>query len=172
MSKTISIQIIKKRKMKKSLNKNGSETTFLSYKKDISVEVTLLDTATDLISKVDDIVRTVQKCTEVGRNDQSACEGNFVSLQVTECNLENEVVKYLGGECKFTIDHYGIDLILDAAINGAYIPNKAGTDVLRTPADAITGWTATLNPTSGEPWLWRKHINFVPSHSNMCRKVA
>lgn len=65
------------------------------------------------------------------------------------------MVKYLGGECKFTIDHYGIDLIEDAAMNGAYIPNKAGTDVLRTPATAITNWDATVG--DGEPWIWKKN---------------
>jgi len=59
--------------------------------------------------------------------------------------LEDELVKYLGGEIKFEIDHYGIDLIEAAAISsdGALSTTGNGT------------WTAT--PTSGQEWLWKKY---------------
>lgn len=78
----------------------------------------------------------------------------LISPKVTDLgiNLENEVVKFLGGECKFTIDHYGMDLIVDAAINGAFTTDST---TKATPATAIASWTAT--PSDGEPWLWRKH---------------
>jgi hypothetical protein len=64
-------------------------------------------------------------------------------------NLENELVKFLGGEVKFTIDHHGIDLLDDASINGVYVNN-----VLQTPAPAITAWSATM--TAGQEWVWKK----------------
>lgn len=56
-------------------------------------------------------------------------------------DLEQEVVKYLGHEIKFTIDQVGLDLIDEAA---------AGSGA----ADACTSWDATLR--NGEPWIWRK----------------
>lgn len=56
-------------------------------------------------------------------------------------DLEQEVVKYLGHEIKFTIDQTGLDLIDEAA---------AGAN----SASAPTTWDATLR--SGEPWIWRK----------------
>jgi len=57
-------------------------------------------------------------------------------------DLESELVKYLGGEVKFTIDQVGLDMIDDAA---------AGAEA----ATAITTWDA--RPGLGEPWLWKKH---------------
>lgn len=57
-------------------------------------------------------------------------------------NLEDQIVKYLGGEIKFAIDHYGIDLMYNASIAS-------------TAADAIGGWTGT--PSSGEEWIWKKY---------------
>lgn len=57
-------------------------------------------------------------------------------------NLEDEMVKYLGGEVKFEIDHFGIDMIATAAESA-------------DAADPITNWAA--NPTSGQEWLWKKY---------------
>ncbi len=57
-------------------------------------------------------------------------------------DLENELVKYLGGELKFTIDQRGLQDIDDAA---------ASTDA----AAAVTDWDARMS--QGEPWLWKKH---------------
>jgi hypothetical protein len=65
-----------------------------------------------------------------------------LGLQVTGCNLENEVVKYLGGEARWTVDHYGIDLMDDAS----YGSGAAAT---------ITAWNAVVG--SGKEWLWIKH---------------
>lgn len=75
-------------------------------------------------------------------------------LKAHGINLESEVVKYLGNEVKWTIDHYGIDLIVDAATNGAYLNNADGTAILRSPAAAITAWDADVG--EGEPWIWKK----------------
>lgn len=69
----------------------------------------------------------------------------LLGLQVTELhglNLENELVKYLGGEIKFTIDHYGIDLITAAAEDTT---NSAGYIGSRT-----------LTPGSGDQWVFKK----------------
>lgn len=57
-------------------------------------------------------------------------------------SLESELVKFLGGEIKFSIDHYGIDLIANAAesVNAA------------TP---IGSWSGA--PVSGQEWLWKKY---------------
>jgi len=56
--------------------------------------------------------------------------------------LESELVKFLGGEIKFEIDHLGIDVIREAA-EGANAATAVGT------------WTAT--PTDGQEWLWKKY---------------
>ena len=56
--------------------------------------------------------------------------------------LEDEVVKYLGGEIKFEIDHYGIDLI-EAAALGA------------NAASPIGAWSATVG--DGQEWFWVKY---------------
>lgn len=53
-------------------------------------------------------------------------------------------------ECKFTIDHYGIDLIDGAARDGVIVN---GTTY--TPADAPTDWDATIE--SGQEWVWKKN---------------
>ncbi len=57
-------------------------------------------------------------------------------------NLESEIVKYLGGEIKFTIDQYGLDLIDEAS-------TSAGS------ATDPTDWDAQVQ--SGQEWLWKKH---------------
>jgi hypothetical protein len=67
--------------------------------------------------------------------------------------LEDELVKYLGGEIKFEIDHYGIEQITTAAES--------------VDAAATFGtWTAT--PTNGQEWLWKKYelIDRIESGSN------
>jgi len=56
-------------------------------------------------------------------------------------DLESELVKYLGGEVKFTVDQVGLDMIDDAA---------ASVDA----AEGITDWDA--RPGLGEPWIWKK----------------
>lgn len=57
-------------------------------------------------------------------------------------NLENELVKYLGNEVRWTIDQYGLNMMDDAA-------QSAGA------ASAITAWNAKIG--SGQEWLWKKH---------------
>lgn len=63
-------------------------------------------------------------------------------------NLEDELVKYLGGEVKFTMDHLGIDLMYEAA---------SGADAATTPG------TYTAAPSTGEAWVWKKYqfLDFV-----------
>ena len=63
-------------------------------------------------------------------------------------NLEDELVKYLGGEVKFTMDHMGIDLLNDAASN-ALAATSPGT------------YTAT--PGANQEWIWKKYqfLDFV-----------
>ena len=56
-------------------------------------------------------------------------------------DLENEMIKYLGNEVKFTIDQYGIDL-MDAASLGA------------GAATAVGNWNAGIR--SGQEWVWKK----------------
>jgi Major capsid protein Gp23 len=69
-------------------------------------------------------------------------------------NLEDELVKYLGGEVKFTMDHLGIDLMNKAAHNT--LPGQIA-DAATTPG------TYTATPTTGETWVWKKYefIDFV-----------
>ena len=63
-------------------------------------------------------------------------------------NLEDELVKYLGGEVKFTMDHMGIDLLNDAA-SGALAATSPGT------------YSAT--PGANQEWIWKKYqfLDFV-----------
>jgi hypothetical protein len=56
--------------------------------------------------------------------------------------LEDEVVKFLGGEIKFELDHLGIDMMLDAAQSAE-------------AAAPIGNWSATVD--SGQEWLWKKY---------------
>jgi hypothetical protein len=70
--------------------------------------------------------------------------GAHIDLQKAHgIDLENELVKYLGNEVKFTIDQVGLDMIDDAAIaaNGG--------------ADQCTAWNAKIG--TGQEWLWKKH---------------
>lgn len=69
-------------------------------------------------------------------------------------SLEDEMVKYLGGEVKFTQDHLGIDLMVAAAKTTA------------TAAAANGAFTAT--PTTGETWIWKKFqfMDFVEKANN------
>lgn len=63
-------------------------------------------------------------------------------------NLEDELVKYLGGEVKFTMDHLGIDLMYAAA---------GATGAATSPG------TYTAAPSTGEAWVWKKYqfLDFV-----------
>ena len=63
-------------------------------------------------------------------------------------NLEDELVKYLGGEVKFTMDHLGVDLINTAS---------------QTAAAATSPGTYTATPSTGEAWVWKKYqfLDFV-----------
>jgi hypothetical protein len=67
--------------------------------------------------------------------------------------LEDELVKYLGGEIKFEIDHYGIEQITDAA-EGANAADPFGT--------------LSLTVGSGQEWLWKKYhlLDFIEKGSN------
>ena len=76
--------------------------------------------------------------------------GAAIDLQKAHgISLENEVVKFLGGEVRFTIDHFGIDMIDKASLDGVYVNN-----VLQTPATGVANWDATVG--SGQEWVWVK----------------
>ncbi len=69
-------------------------------------------------------------------------------------NLEDELVKYLGGEVKFTMDHLGIDLMLQASQNT--LPGQTGTSLATGGAlglPATDNGTYTAAPTTGETWV-------------------
>lgn len=70
-------------------------------------------------------------------------------------DLESEIVKLLGGEVKFSMDHYGIDRIY-----------QAGTD---TYYGAGTIPTFAANPGSGQEFVWRKYqfIDYLLNGSNL-----
>jgi hypothetical protein len=72
-------------------------------------------------------------------------------------NLEDELVKYLGGEVKFTMDHLGIDLMYAAAQSTAPVAAYNNTFAATSPG------TYTATPTTGETWVWKKYqfIDFV-----------
>ena len=57
-------------------------------------------------------------------------------------NLEDELVKYLGGEVKFTMDHLGIDLMNTAS---------------QASGAATSPGTYTAAPSTGEAWVWKKY---------------
>jgi len=63
-------------------------------------------------------------------------------------NLEDELVKYLGGEVKFTMDHLGIDLMNTAS---------------QASGAATSPGTYTATPSTGESWVWKKYqfLDFV-----------
>ena len=68
-------------------------------------------------------------------------------------NLEDELVKYLGGEVKFTMDHLGIDLMNAAS---------------QATGSATTPGTYTATPSTGEAWVWKKYqfLDFVEKANN------
>jgi hypothetical protein len=82
-------------------------------------------------------------------------------------NLEDELVKYLGGEVKFTMDHLGIDLMLQASQN--ILPGQSGALGITNNAAGAIGLPATspgtysATPSTGETWVWKKYqfIDFV-----------
>jgi len=81
--------------------------------------------------------------------------GASIDLQKAHgLNLEDELVKYLGGEIKFELDHLGIDLMLNAATSSA-------------GAGAAPTFTGTLG--SGQEWIWRRlmFIDNVEAGSNL-----
>lgn len=74
-------------------------------------------------------------------------------------NLESELIKFLGGEIKFSIDQVGLNLI-DAAAESA------------DAADPCTEWDATVK--SGQEWLWKKYElldRFEQGSNNIWRKT-
>ena len=75
-------------------------------------------------------------------------------------NLEDELVKYLGGEVKFTMDHLGIDLMAAASQTTAANPSP-GTYGNTYAATSPGVYTAA--PSTGETWVWKKYqfIDFV-----------
>jgi hypothetical protein len=82
--------------------------------------------------------------------------GASIDLQKAHgLNLEDELVKYLGGEIKFEIDHLGIDLMYNV---GADASVGAGI------APAFSG---TLG--SGQEWIWRRlmFIDNIEAGSNL-----
>lgn len=68
-------------------------------------------------------------------------------------NFEEEMIKYLGGEIKFELDHRGIDLILSAA---------AGVGAATTPG------TFTCTVGDGQEWVFKKFqfMDYVKKASN------
>jgi hypothetical protein len=70
-------------------------------------------------------------------------------------SLENELTKFLGGEIRFTMDHFGIDLIDQVACSQMTVPNPFSTTTNLTPATAVTAWNAGI--TSGQEWVWKKN---------------
>ena len=70
-------------------------------------------------------------------------------------DLESEMVKLLGGEIKFELDHYGIDLM-----------NIAATD-LKNGAGQASNFDGTVQ--SGQEFVWRKYqfLNNVLQASNL-----
>ena len=76
-------------------------------------------------------------------------------------NLENEIVKYLGGEIKFEIDHYGLELIMDASKTAA-ASGVTGNPVINNDSQAATIgaaapstlWNAKIG--TGQEWVWKK----------------
>lgn len=80
--------------------------------------------------------------------------GAAIDLQKAHgLNLESELVKFLGGEIKFEIDHFGIDLIYNAAIGaGAATP--------------IGAWSAALG--TGQEWVFKRYqfLDYIEKGSN------
>ena len=74
-------------------------------------------------------------------------------------SLENEMIKFVGGEIKFAIDHFGIDQIVQAAKMMSLSANS-------TNDDAAFSWDASVG--SGQQWIWTKRdfINIAEKTSN------
>lgn len=71
--------------------------------------------------------------------------------------FNDEMVKFVGSEIKFEIDHRGIDLIVQAAINGAddYVTSGGSTTLVHTdPAEAIGAWDG--RPQNSQEWALKK----------------
>jgi hypothetical protein len=69
--------------------------------------------------------------------------GASIDLQKAHgLNLEDELVKYLGGSVKFAIDQKGLDMMIAAG---------TGTGCATAP----TSWNAAIH--SGQAWLWHKY---------------
>lgn len=63
-------------------------------------------------------------------------------------SLEDELIKYIGGEIKFEIDHHGLDQILEAAQSVGGAQGIAGNGA----------WAAA--PSAGQEWVWKK-LEFI-----------
>ena len=87
--------------------------------------------------------------------------GAHIDLQKAHgIDLENELVKYLGNEVKFTIDQVGLDMIDEAAI------------VANGGAAKCTLWNAKIG--TGQEWLWKKHEimdRFEEGSNNIFKKT-
>lgn len=82
--------------------------------------------------------------------------GASIDLQKAHgLNLEDELVKYLGGEIKFELDHLVIDDMVQAGLD---LTNGAGT---------APSFSATVG--SGQEWLWRKYqfVDSIEAGSNL-----
>ena len=84
------------------------------------------------------------------------------------------LISYKVTACRFTIDHFGIDLIDKVACAQMEVSNPFSTTTDLTPATPITAWNAGI--TSGQEWVWKKNelldLDMVTSYSNICRKAA
>jgi len=88
-------------------------------------------------------------------------------------NLESEITKYLGGEVRFTIDHFGIDMIEKAATGAIKQGDPFASDGTNIePADKIDDWNAQIN--TGQEWVFKKeelNDRFENGNNNIINKT-
>ena len=94
-------------------------------------------------------------------------------------NLENEIVKYLGGEIKFEIDHYGLEQIMDASLTVAASGTGANPVINDSTQSATIGaaqnttlWNAKIG--TGQEWIWKKFEivdRFLEASNNIYNKT-
>ena len=80
------------------------------------------------------------------------------------------MVKYVGGEIKFAIDHWGLDQIVKASKKTTVEVASGSFAGVGTAANggAARSWSGALGTASGEPWIWRKYefLNTIEQCSN------